>query len=111
MKKLLKIALLLGVAWIFVACGTPKFSENSPFYYDKEAKLVKMKQGACALRFSTKLDLSRLTQKEKEQYFGRFALNNNPDFCYNGKVSQITMYLTEINYNIPCTCAGQIISK
>lgn len=110
MKKLLKIVLLFDIVWIFIGCA-PKFSENSPFYYDKETKLVKMKQGACALRFSTKLDLSKLTQEQKIQYFGRFDLNNNPDFCYNGKVSQITMYLKEINYSIPCTCAGQIMQK
>lgn len=103
MKKLLKFSLLLGVIWIFIGCA-PKFSENSPVYYDEETKLVKIKQGACALPIGTKLDLSALTSKQKNQYLSRFNLNNAPDFCYNNQVSQITMYMEEINYNIFCTC-------
>ena len=110
MKNLTTIALLIGFAWIFIGCA-PKFSENSPVYYDDELNLVKMEKGACALRFGTKLDLSKLSKDEKLKYLGRFNLNNAPDFCYNGKVSQITMYMQEIHYNIPCTCAGQIMQK
>ncbi|MGX3011505.1 hypothetical protein ACWIUD_08105 [Helicobacter sp. 23-1044] len=74
-------------------------------------KLVKMKQGACALPFGAKLDLSKLSKDERVKYLGRFNLNNTPDFCYKGKVSHITMYLEEINYNISCTCARQRKSK
>ena len=142
MKKLLKFSLLLGISWVFVGCvsaaplvfqglnlgasltslGAPNFSENSPLYYDKE---IKLKQGACALRFNTKLDLSRLTQQEKEMYWSRFGMIDNtyyiyhwsklgagnPDFCYKGKVVQVsvTSTLREVYFNIPCSCVGQML--
>lgn len=98
------------VAVFFIGCA-PKFSENSPVYYDEDTKTTRLKSGACALRFNTKLDLSRLDDKSKRQYLGRFNLVSNPDFCYKNKVSHITMYLQEINYNIYCTCDGQRLRK
>lgn len=106
----IKIFMAVFVAVFFIGCA-PKFSENSPVYYDEDTKTTRLKSGACALPFGTKLDLSNLTEKERKQYLGRFALNNAPDFCYKNKVSHITMYLQEINYNIYCTCDGQRLRK
>lgn len=100
----------LFLAILFIGCA-PKFSENSPMYYDKKTKKPELKQGACALRLNTKLDLSKLDEKSKKQYLGRFNLGNSPDFCYKNKVSHITGHLQEINYNIYCTCDGQILPK
>ena len=111
MKKLLKIALLLGIAWVFIACGTSKFSENSPIYYDESTQNKEIKQGACALRFNTRLDLSQLTQQEKEMYWSRIGMAGNPDFCYKGKVVQTTNPLREVHFNIPCSCVGQRLHR
>lgn len=99
---------MICLAVLFIGCA-PRFSENSPVYYDEDTKTTRLKSGACALPFGTKLDLSNLTQEKRNQYLGRFALNNAPDFCYKNKVSHITMYLQEINFDIPCTCEWQKI--
>ncbi len=107
-----KIFMAVLVAIFFIGCA-PKFSENSPVYYDKKDEKLKLKQDACILRLNTKLDLSKLDEKSKKQYLGRFNLGINfLDFCYKNKVSHIAVYYPiETHYNIYCTCDGQILPK
>lgn len=110
-----KIFMAVLVAVFFIGCS-PTFlefseNENSPVYYDEGTKTKSLKSGACALRFNTKLDLSRLDENSKKQYLSRFRLGSNPDFCYKNKVVQITEYMMELYYDIPCTCIGQIMRK